>query len=469
MITQDPKTNRGKRMKGMGLAIALLVSGAGTLPAEPGQLSLEDAIGDALHNSPRLLAAQAEDRAARDAAQGAGWGRFPSVTGEIGWVRSDHPVQVFSSLLAQERFGPENFGRFDPSSGTFDLSTLNTPDPESNVRAAVTVFQPIWTGGAVQSGIHAARATATAAHENALRGSQSIRFETEKAFRYAILSDKKVEVLRGSLAVAEAQAARIESLWTEGLALQSDRRALQAHVSEMSADLENALADSAEARSGLGLLMGAGGPVIASLMEPPEETGFSAPPDSAAIATALARADVRAAQASANAAASAQGLARAEFLPTVGLMGVAEHNSDTFFGAGGDQWTIGVTARWHFDLGSPQRTQAAGGHAVAARKAYEGARDQAIHEVRTALDRLRAAERRKVALDAAVAFSDESYRLIEARYHEGLASALELSEYQNTLVRTRLGAAAAAQELALARASVLLAAGTLGGAEEATP
>ena len=100
--------------------------------------------------------------------------------------------------------------------------------------------------------------------------------------------------------------------------------------------------------------------------------------------------------------------------------------------------------------------------------AYDESRDQAIHETRTALDRLRAAERRKVALEAAVMFSEESYRLIEQRYREGLASALELSEYQNTLVRTRLGAAVAAQDLALARASVLLAAGMLDG-REATP
>ena len=465
MITQDRTDTGGKVMRGMALGAVLLITFRVLLAEGADGLSLENAVQEALHNSPRLLAAQAEDRAAHDAAQGAGWGRFPSVTGEIGWVRSDHPVQVFSSLLAQERFGPENFGRFDPSSGTFDLSALNTPDPESNVRAAVTVFQPIWTGGALRSGIRAAQAQATAAHETALRGSQSIRFETERAFRYAILADQKIDVLRGSLAVARAQVARVESLWTEGLALQSDRRALEAHASEMSADLENALADSAEARSGLGLLMGAGGPVTASLIEPPEETGFSAPPDSTALRTALERADVRAAEASSQAALSARGLARAEFLPTVGVMGVAEHNSDSFFGAGGDQWTIGVTARWHFDLGSPLRTQAASGHAAAARRAYEQTRDQAFHDVRTALLRLRAAEKRTVALDAAVAFSDESYRLIEARYHEGLASALELSEYQNTLVRTRLGAAQARQDLALARASVFLAAGTLGGTE----
>lgn len=461
MITQDRKMKRAKRI---AIAIAtLLVPGS----VEAQSLSLESAIEHALQHSPRLLMVQAEERAAQEAARGAGWGRFPSITGEIGWIRSDHPVQVFSSLLAQERFAPENFGSFDPSSGGFDLSPLNTPDPESNVRAAIAVFQPIWTGGALKSGIRAAEAQAEAAESASLRGAQSVRFETERAFRYAILADKRVDVLRNSLAVAQAQAARVESLWAQGLALQSDRRALDAHVSEMTADLESALADSAAARSGLGLMMGAGGPVMASLLNPSEPTGFSAPPDSVAVAAALERGDVAAARAASRAAASGRGIVRAELLPTVGLMGVAEHNSDTFFGAGGDQWTIGVTARWRFDIGSPQRMNAADARAEAAEKAYVLARDAAVHDVRTALDRLRAAERRKVALETAVVYAGESYRLIEQRYHEGLASALELREYQNTLVRTRLGADAAAQELALARASLLLAAGMLGG--EATP
>jgi outer membrane protein TolC len=78
-----------------------------------------------------------------------------------------------------------------------------------------------------------------------------------------------------------------------------------------------------------------------------------------------------------------------------------------------------------------------------------------------AFDRLRAAEDRKIALDAAASFSEESYRLTEERYREGLVTVLELSEFQNTLIRTRLGAASARHDLALARKALLLAAGSL--------
>jgi outer membrane protein len=452
-------------------AVLLLLLGACGAPVHPSRagdaLSLDEATRLALENSPRLLMAEDAARAARADQEGATRGRFPSLEGEIGWSRSDHPVNVFGSLLAQERFSAENFGHFDPATGTFDLSTLNTPDPVSNFRAALTVYQPIWTGGRLSSGIRAAEDEALAARSTAERTTQTIRFETEKAFRSALLAEKQVDVLRGSLAVAGQQAARVESLWATGLALQSDRRALQAHVSEMSAELASVLADSAEARSALGLLLGAGGPVTATLLEPPEETGFSAPSDSEAAALALHRADVSAAEQASRAAVSMQGLLRATLLPSVGLMGVAEHNSETFFGEGGDQWLLAVTARWRFDLGSPDRVHAAGARAEAARTSYDLTRDQAQHDVRSAFDRLRAAQERKRALDAAVNFSEESYRLVEQRYHEGLATALELSEYQNTLVRTRLGAAAAGQDLALARSALLLAAGTLG--PEATP
>ncbi len=237
--------------------VFVLGHGRGTVHA--GELTLEAAIAQALSQSPRLMAVRAEARAARLQAQSASLSRLPRVEAELGASRTDHPVYVFGSLLAQERFGPSNFGTFDPQQGAFDLSILNTPDPVSNWRAAISVHQPIWTGGAITSGLNAARAQAEAADQNAQRTSQATAFDAERAFRMALLSEERVAVLRASLSTARAQAARVESLWAHGLALQSDRQSLVAHVRETEAMVAGARRGQRGSARRTGFGLGSGG------------------------------------------------------------------------------------------------------------------------------------------------------------------------------------------------------------------
>ena len=85
----------------------------------------------------------------------------------------------------------------------------------------------------------------------------------------------------------------------------------------------------------------------------------------------------------------------------------------------------------------------------------------ARHEVRVAYTRQESATRRLGALEAAVAASETAYRLIQERHVEGLATTLELTEAQNTLIRVRLELATARHDLALARKATKLATGTL--------
>jgi outer membrane protein TolC len=81
--------------------------------------------------------------------------------------------------------------------------------------------------------------------------------------------------------------------------------------------------------------------------------------------------------------------------------------------------------------------------------------------VRAARARLDAALLRLAALEAAQSAADDANRLVQERHQEGLATTLELTEAENALTRTRLAAASARHELALARSAVALAAGTL--------
>ncbi len=463
MITHSVTPRRRWSYALGALVAALMVAGAARAD---GGLTLDEAIRRALRENPRLGAARAQADAAGSAAGAASWGRLPRVEGELGASRTDHPVYVFGSLLAQERFGPANFGTFDPQAGAFDLSILNTPDPVTNVRAAVSVHQPLWTGGAITSGLTASRAQAEAARDRGERAAMETAYNTEKAFRYSLLADEKAALLRESLATARLEAVRVESLWAEGLALQSDRQALNAHVLEMQASVASAEADSAEARSMLGLVLGADGPIAETLVQPDDQPGVSVPSLSAAVEASSDRRDVRAARQNLRAASAGVGLARSQLFPAFEVMAQTEHNSKDFLGEGGNQWMVALGARMSLDAGVAGRVRAAQAQSRAARDMADAARENARHEARVAFDRLKAAELRATALEAAVVSARESFRLMEERHTEGLVTTLDLTQSQNNLTRTELAAASARHERALARTALRLAAGTLELPEE---
>jgi outer membrane protein TolC len=429
-------------------------------------LTLPEAVARAVAASPRVLAAQAEADAAGYDAGAASWSRLPRLEGKIEATRTDHPVHVFGGLLAQERFASENLGTFDPSTG-FNLATLNRPDPLTNFRASVTVRQTLWAGGAVTSQLNRGRARADRARNGAARTSEQTVYDTEAAFRGAILAEESLGLLRASLATARAEAARVESLYATGLALQSDRQALEAHVHEAEAALAGALADSVEARSGLGFLLGAEGPIADPLVPPEDAEGEDSPTLAQALEAAPARTDVRAARAGVREAEAGRGLARSGLLPALEIFASAEHNSEEFFGAGGDQWMVGVGTRWALDPGVPGRVRAASAQLRAAREHEATLEGMGRHQVVTAYGRLEAARERARALEAAVAASEASFTLVRERQHEGLATVLELTESQDTLTRTRLARAAARRDFALARAGLRLAAGLTSLPEDA--
>jgi outer membrane protein TolC len=436
----------------LGLALAAAASPAGAL-------TLDEARARALDQSPQLAAARAEARAARSQAGAASWSRLPHFQADLGASRTDHPVGVFSALLGQQEFTAADFGTFDPQTMSFDLSTLNTPDPRTNFRAAVSVRQPLWTGGAITGQLHAARAQAEAAEAMASRTREQVLFQTEQAFRLALLAEEQVALLRESLGLARGHAARVNRFYDEGLALQSSRQALTAFVREIEAKLAGAEADSVEGRSVLGLVLGEDGPITEPLIDPGDEhVGALTLAD--AMGTAEDRDDVRAARQAWKAAGAQVGMARSQVLPALEFMAGAEHNSEDFFGTGGDQWMVGLGARWSLDPGSPARIRAAGAMKTAAERRMNLAMENARHEARVAYSRAVAADQRKVALDAAVTAAGESYRLMVRRHEEGIATTLELTESQNTLTRTRLEAASARHDRALALASLRLAAGT---------
>ena len=110
-------------------------------------LSLHDAVALGLQKNPAMASASAGTEAAAARTGQARAGLLPNVQYSESWTRSDNPVFVFSSLLTQHQFGPQNF----------EVSTLNRPGFLNNFRSQVTVTQTIYDGGVVRSKVQSAR------------------------------------------------------------------------------------------------------------------------------------------------------------------------------------------------------------------------------------------------------------------------------------------------------------------------
>src|SRR5690242_9075356 len=87
-------------------------------------LSLRDAIRLALRGNPGLAAATAAEKASESRIAQARGALLPKVNYSESLTRSNNPVFVFSSLLTQHQFGPENF----------NIGPLNRPDLLNNLQ-----------------------------------------------------------------------------------------------------------------------------------------------------------------------------------------------------------------------------------------------------------------------------------------------------------------------------------------------
>src|ERR1017187_2960004 len=81
-------------------------------------LSLREAVRLALRETQAIAAASAGMRASPSRIEEARAGLLPKLNYSESFIRSDNPVFVFSSLLTQHQFGPENF----------NIGPLNRPD-----------------------------------------------------------------------------------------------------------------------------------------------------------------------------------------------------------------------------------------------------------------------------------------------------------------------------------------------------
>jgi outer membrane protein TolC len=416
-------------MRPSAVVTFIILSGiTGPLHAQE-RLGLDDAIRRATERNPAIAASKSsEDLAAAGIAQAkAGW--LPRLEYVESWQRSNQPVFVFGSLLAQSRFGASNFA----------LDALNNPDPVSNWRGALTIEQSI------ADLAQPARVRASvAARDSAALGTGSLRRDlalgATRAYGQVLIAAAARRAAQSGVDAAEEDRVRADHRREAGLATDADVLAFDVHAASMKARLAQAAADETIARATLNELMGVPLDTLYALDDLQAPSAAPAPDISALEREALEKRELaRQAALGERAAAAQRDVARAAFLPRVGFQ--AGYEFDGADWTGRERWWLaGVEVRWNLFNGFSDRARLAAARAGIrqARAGRERTENGIRLEVRSAAARLTAATAREETGRTAVAQAREAQRIIRERYEAGMAGVTDVLRAANALYEAEL-------------------------------
>lgn len=437
-------------------AVAAVLAGAlaaATLPARAAdapnalRLTLGDAIARARAASPQLLALQDLSAASSAELDAARAGRLPQLDLRAGYQRlSDIP----------------EFAIVQPG-GARQVLFPNIPN---NYATGLSLDVPLYTGGAVRSAVEAARKASLAAGLDVAAGKADLDLEVTSAYLRLELARRRSRVLADAIASYDAHLEDTENRQRFGLAAEDERLAVEvqrdrARLQRLTADNDAAISEADLARL-LDLAPGTRVETVTPLTPPPAAGKPGARDVEPLVAEALAARPARAAaSARADAADAAVGAAAAALKPTVAAEAGYQYArpnrvivppSDRW----NDNWSVGVSLRFHVYDGGRARASvaAARARADAARRRLD-ALDRSIRLEVTArardLDTADAAVR--VAAHA-VASAKENVRVAHERFRAGLIPSSELLDAETRLLTAGLDESASLVRARLARAQL---------------
>ena len=167
-----------------------------------------------------MAAAAESGKAAGSRLEAARGGRLPKLNYSESWVRSDNPVFVFSSLLTQHQFGPENFA----------IGPLNRPDFLNNFQSLVTFNQPIYDAGQTRHAVKSAELGRQMTGEEQRRVQMEVIAGVARAYYGAVLAGESLKAAEQAVRSAEADLKRAQSVRAAGMSTDVDVLSIRVHL-----------------------------------------------------------------------------------------------------------------------------------------------------------------------------------------------------------------------------------------------
>ena len=413
---------------------------------------IEDAIRSAWRENPGLAAGAHQAAAARADARAARDGHWPLLSVTAKGIGTSEPVGVFGVKLNQARITLEDF----------NPATLNNPAAVTGIGLGAGIVVPIWMGGRILAGQHAAEAQADAEASTQARRREEMALAVVQAYFGVQVAEQGVRYADDVLEQARETERLVGERNKQGLVLDADVARAVAFRAQAEAERAAVLQQLSSARSALAMLTGLD--PLRSTLATPVEPALALPP--VPVATLEAgrpvsqdgRPDVVAARLRALAAEAFVGVSKGSLLPSVfALAGVDTLRSS--WSQGGTWWSAALVVRWEFGASSLGGMDAAESRSAAAASAARWQEVQATREVEEARQAVATAAARVRAAREAVTASESARTLRMARYRQGLLPLSDLLDAESALAGARTLLLRSLFETRIARAQLELAMG----------
>jgi outer membrane protein len=439
-------------------AAALALAAGGAARAE----TLAEAMALAYQTNPQLASARATQRALDETyvQARAGWGPTVGLTGQAYYQHTSYG-RAASSLASTVSVQPSGTTTGATSSGA---AVQSSGGPELNYGyAALTVTQPLYTGGKVAAEVQAADAAVQAGRQSLRAIEASVLSAVVTAYADVLRDAAILHIRDEAVRVLFAQSEEATAKFKVGQANRVD-------VSQAEAQLASAQALVASARAQLAIsraeYRAAVGQSPGDLAEPPPLPGVPASVDQAfdaaeAQSPLLGQAELTEAASRARLAA-----ARANFRPTISAQASygAEGALVPFAGREFDRVASGqiVLTQPLFTAGlNGSLTREARAQNEADRLSIETVRRQVIQQVASAWETLSGAQAGLQSDLKGLTAAQTAFDGIREEYRVGLSSTLDVLIQQQTLESAQLSVASARHDAYVASATLLAAIGRL--------
>ena len=425
-----------------GILVATLLVALPALAQSP--LSLSEAIARARAHNPDVGSAAAAEREAAERVTQVRGGYFPKVDVAESWQRGNHPVFVFSSLLAQRQF----------SAADFALDALNHPAATDNFRTALSVEQLLFDRTR-SANVRAASIGRDMAATVKRSVDQGLTTAVTDAFGSVLIAAATARSAAVTVETARADRELAGNRRDAGRVTDADVLQLDVYLARTLEQLVQAVSDERIARARLNQLMGEPLSTMFSLdLTPPAIEIDIANPAALEDQALKNRPEVVLASQQEQLSAAAVDEAKAAFLPQVVAQGAWELNGDAW-SSRSSSWVVGAVVRINVFHGLADQARLAEARAQTTRRAFERSKAETMArlDVQIAIARLEAARASEAVGRAAADQARESRRIIRDRYESGLtdvamllrsADAVQQADVQQIAARVSVVTATAA-------------------------
>lgn len=375
-------------------------------------IDLKSAVSMAIQNNRDIRLAELSLEQAEAAVSQAAASKNPSLS--YNWVRN------------QVKAGSVNSARFNGTNHAYNQE--------------VTLSWPIWTGGAVEGAIDAARYAEDVAHVNVYQTEASTKLAAAKAYYQYLETINLADVAMESVNNLDGHLANVRQQYDAGVVARLD--VLSSNVSLANAKQSSIAAENSRdvAEANLNNIMRL--PMNTKLN--PTDKNFPEPIFDITLEQAIAigqkyRWELIKADYNVRIAKEQVRIAKAGYMPTVAVGGGYAWNTAGLGGLDKDEWTVKGTISWSlWDGGATDaKIKNASSGLKSAEENLLKVRESVELEIRQDYLNVLSAKEQIRAAEAAVEQAEEAYKIATVRYRSGVGINLDVLDAQLALNRAR--------------------------------